>query len=52
MANKPLCYKPSMVDDLPIKLPKLTINNQEIKRASCTKFLRAFLDEKTFMERN
>ena len=29
-----LFHKPSRVDDLPLKLPKLTINNQEIKRAS------------------
>ena len=30
---------------LPIKLPKLSINNQEIKRASYTKFLGVLLDE-------
>ena len=33
------------VDDLLLKLPKLSINNQEIKRASYTKFLGVLLDE-------
>ena len=55
MANKPylnvgktkysLFYKHSSVDDLPLELPTLTINNQEIKRASYTKFLGVLLDE-------
>ena len=40
-----LFHKPSRVDDLPIKLPKLSINNQKVKRASYTKFLGFFLDE-------
>ena len=40
-----LFHKPSRVDDLPLKLPKLSINNQEIKRASHTKFLGILLDE-------
>ena len=40
-----LFHKPSTVDDLPLKLPKLSINNQEIKRASYTKFLGVLLDE-------
>ena len=31
-----LFHKPSGVDDLPLKLPELSINNQEIKRASYT----------------
>ena len=39
-----LFHKPSTVDDLPHKLPK-RINNQEIKRASYTKFLGVPLDE-------
>ena len=39
-----LFYKPSRVDDLPLKLPKLSINNQEIKRASYTIFLGVLLD--------
>ena len=39
-----LFHKLSRVDDLPLKLPKISINNQEIKRASCTKFL-ILLDE-------
>ena len=40
-----LFHKPSRVDDLPLKLPKLSLNNQEIKRASYTKFLGVLLDE-------
>ena len=40
-----LFHKPRRVDDLPLKLPKLSINNQEIKRASYTKFLEVLLDE-------
>ena len=38
-------HKPGRVDDLSLKLPKLSINNQEIKRASYTTFLGVFLDE-------
>ena len=41
-----LFLKPSRVNDLSLKLPKLSINNQEIKRASYTKFLGVLLDEK------
>ena len=37
-----LFHKPSRVDDLPIKLLKLSINNQEIKRASYANFLGFF----------
>ena len=40
-----LFHKPNRVDDLPLKLPKLSINNQEIKRASYTKFLGILLNE-------
>ena len=40
-----LFHKLSWVDDLPLKLPKLSVNNQEIKRASYTKFLGVLLDE-------
>ena len=40
-----LFHKHSRVDDLPLKLPKLSINNQEIKRGSYTKFLGVLLDE-------
>ena len=40
-----LFQKPSRVDDVPLKLPKLSINNQEIKRASYTKFLGVLLNE-------
>ena len=40
-----LFHKPSRIDDLPFKLPKLSINNQEIKRTSYTKFLGVLLDK-------
>ena len=41
-----LFHKPSRVNDLsPGKLPKLSINNQEIKRPSSTKLLGVLLDE-------
>ena len=40
-----LFHKPTKVDDLPLKLPKLSINNQEIKRASYIKFLGVLLAE-------
>ena len=40
-----LLHKSSRVDNLPLKLPKLSINNQEIKRAYYTKFLGVLLDE-------
>ena len=43
--NYSLLHKPSRVDDLPLQLPKLSINNQEIKRTSYTKFLGVLLDE-------
>ena len=33
-----------MVDGLPLKLPKLSINNKEIKRASYKKFIGVPLD--------
>ena len=36
-----LLRKPSRLDDLPLKLPKISINNQELKRASNT-FLEFF----------
>ena len=38
-----LFHKLGRVDDLPLQLPKLSINNQEIKRASYAEFLRVFL---------
>ena len=38
-------HKPGRVDDLPLQLPKLSINNQEIKRTSYTKFVWILLDE-------
>ena len=37
--NYSLFRKYSRVDDLPFKLPKLSMNNQEIKREFYTKFL-------------
>ena len=40
-----LFYKPSRVDDLQLKLPKLSINNQETKRTSYAKILGVLLDE-------
>ena len=40
-----LFHKHGRVDDLLLMLPKLSINNQEIKRASYTKFLEVLLDE-------
>ena len=40
-----LFHKRSRVDDLPLKLPKVSINNQEMKRASYTKFLAVLSDE-------
>ena len=40
-----LFHKPSRVDDVPLKLPNLSINNQEIKRTSYAKFLGVILDE-------
>ena len=40
-----LFYKPSRVNNLPLQPPKLSINNQEIKRASHTKFLGTLLNE-------
>ena len=40
-----LFHKPSRVDDVLLKLPNLSINNQEIKRTSYTKFLGVILDE-------
>ena len=46
-----LFHRPSRIDDLPLKLPKLSSNNQEIKRASYAKFLRFFW-MKIFQGRN
>ena len=40
-----LFNKPIRIDDLPPKLPKLIINNQEIKRKSNTKFRGVLLNE-------
>ena len=39
LGNHSLFHKPNRIGDLPLKLPGLSINNQEIKRTSCTKFL-------------
>ena len=38
-----LYHKPRKADDSPLKLPKLSINNQEIKTASYTKFFGVLL---------
>ena len=40
-----LLRKSSKIDDLPLKLPNLSINNQEIKTSSYTNLLGLFLDE-------
>ena len=40
-----LFHKLSRVDDVPLKLLNLSINNQEIKRTSYTKFIEVVLDE-------
>ena len=40
-----LFYKLNRVDDLPLKLAKLSIHNQEIKKESCAKFIGILLDE-------
>ena len=36
-------HKPSKRDDIPLLLPKLNINNSEIERSECLKFLGVFL---------
>ena len=38
-------HKPSKRDDIPLLLPKLNINNSEIKHSECLKFLGVLLDE-------
>ena len=38
-------HKPSKRDDIPLLLPKLNINNSEIERSECLKFLGVLLDE-------
>ena len=40
-----LFHKPSRVHDLPLKLPELSIRNQEIKIASCAILFGVLLDE-------
>ena len=40
-----LFHKPRDKDNLPLQLPNLKINNNEIKRSLSTKFLGVFLDE-------
>ena len=40
-----LFYKLNRADDLPLKLAKLSINSQEIKKESCAKFIGILLDE-------
>ena len=41
-AKYSLLHKPNWIDDLPLKLPKLRINNQETKRASYKNLLGFF----------
>ena len=43
--NYSLFHKPGRVDDLLLQLPKLSINNQEIKRTSYPKLLGVLLHE-------
>ena len=38
-------HEPSERDDIPLLLPKLNINNSEIERSECLKFLGVLLDE-------
>ena len=38
-------HKPSKKDNILLLLPKLNINNSEIERPECLKFLGVFLDE-------
>ena len=38
-------HKPSKRDDIPLLLPKLNINNSEIERPECLKFLGVLLEE-------
>ena len=38
-------HKPSKTDDIPLLLAKLNINNSEIERSECLKFLGVLLDE-------
>ena len=38
-------HKPSKRDDIPLLLPKLNIDNTEIERSECLKFLGVLLDE-------
>ena len=40
-----LFHKLNKRDDIPLLLPKLNINNSEIERSKCLKFLRVLLDE-------
>ena len=38
-------HKPSKKEDIPLLLPKLNINNSEIERSECLKFLGVLPDE-------
>ena len=38
-------HKPSKKDDIPLRLPKLIINNYEIQREESIKFLAVLLDQ-------
>ena len=40
-----LFHKPNSKDNIPLKLPKLSMNEKEIKRTDCIKFLGVLLDE-------
>ena len=43
--NKIFFYKPSKNDDIPLRLPKLIVNNYEIKREGSIKFCGVLLDQ-------
>ena len=44
-------HKPSKKDDIPLRLPKLTVSNHVIERQEFIKFLGVLLDEKLNFER-
>ena len=47
-----LFHKPSRVDDLPFKLPKLSTNNQDIKTASFAKSIGLMYKAKPFLDKD
>ena len=45
MLQKQSIHKTSKKDDIPLKLPRLQVNNYNIERIPSIKFLRVLLDE-------